>query len=95
MRFLGLPLVAGGVALAAWAWQRPEAGIAYNGPLDHLARRPATAGGILVLAGVSLLLRSVVLAAYAAGLVLATQNDTITIDDPDLDGFLGRHRDFR
>ena len=95
LRYLGLPLVAGGVALAAWAWQRPDAGIAYNGPLDHLARRPATAGGILVLAGASLLMRSVVLAAYAAGLVVATGNQTIAIDDPDLEGFIGRRRDFR
>ena len=57
-----------------------------------MAQRPATAGGILVLAGTSLFLRSLVLAAYSLGLVFVTQSGQITIDDPDFDGFMGRNR---
>jgi len=91
-RLLGLPVVVLGVALAVWAWRRPGAAIAYNGPFSHLARRPATAGGILVLAGTSLVLRSAVLAAYALGLALVTQTGQIEIEDPELDGFMGRGR---
>ena len=91
-RFLGLPLVGLGVALAVWAWRRPGATIAYNGPLSHLAQRPATAGGILVLAGTSLFLRSLVLAAYSMGLAVITQTGQVSIEDPELDGFIGRGR---
>lgn len=91
-RLLGLPLVGLGAALAVWAWRRPGATIAYNGPASHLARRPATAGGILVLAGTSLFLRSLVLAAYALGLIMITQSGQIAIEDPELDGFIGRGR---
>jgi protein-S-isoprenylcysteine O-methyltransferase Ste14 len=90
LRYLGIPLIAAGVALAVWAWRTPGARIAYNGPLSHLARRPATAGGILVLAGTSLFLRSVVLAAYSAGLVLISTSDRIEIDEPNLESFMGR-----
>ncbi len=92
LRFLGLPVVAAGVGLAIWSWRRPGATIAYNGPFSHLAQRPATAGGILVLVGTSLFLRSLVLAAYSLGLVFVTQSGQITIDDPDFDGFMGRNR---
>ena len=91
-RFLGLPLVGLGVALALWAWRRPGAAIAYSGPFSHLAQRPATAGGILVLAGTSLFLRSLVLAAYAMGLAVVTQTGQVEIEDPELDGFIGRSR---
>lgn len=91
-RFLGLPLVGLGVALAVWAWRRPGATVAYNGPFSHLARRPATAGGLLVLAGTSLFMRSLVLVAYALGLAVITQTGQMEIEDPELDGFLGRGR---
>ncbi len=52
----------------------------------------ATAGGILVLAGTSLFLRSLVLAAYAMGLAVVTQTGQVEIEDPELDGFIGRSR---
>ncbi|HET9476200.1 MAG TPA: hypothetical protein VFP63_01790 [Dehalococcoidia bacterium] len=91
-RFLGLPLVGLGVAMALWAWRQPGASIAYSGPFSHLARRPATAGGVLVLAGASFLLRSTVLAAYSLGLAVVTQTGRVSIEDPELDGFLGRSR---
>lgn len=91
-RLLGLPVMGVGAALAMWAWRRPGGTIAYNGPFSHLARRPATAGGILVLAGMSLFLRSVILAAYALGLALVTQTGRIELEDPELDGFMGHGR---
>jgi len=88
VRYVGIPLVAAGLGLAVWARRRNGAAIDYSGPMSHLAKRPATAGGIVALAGVSLLTRSAVLAAYALGLALAASTDTVTIDDPDLEGFL-------
>lgn len=92
MRFLGLPLILAGAGLAVWAWRTPGATVQYNGPFAHMARHPATAGGVLVLAGAALLTRSVVLAAYSAGLVVASGNGSIAIEDPDLEGILGRRR---
>lgn len=89
-RYLGIPLIAGGAALAIWAWRRPGTSIAAKGPLARLGRRPATAGGIMVLSGVSLLLRSAVLAVYSIALVYAAGSDLVTIDDPRVDSFLGR-----
>ena len=86
-RFAGIPLIVAGAGLAIWA-RRRNAKIAYQGPLSHLAERPATTGGIVALAGVSLLTRSAVLAAYAVGLVFASGSGSLTIDEPDLAGFL-------
>ena len=92
-RFLGVPLIAAGVALAAWAWRQPGAAIAVKGPLAPLARKPATLGGILILGGVSLLLRSLVLALYSLGLIWAAGSNSVTIEDPKLDSFMGRRED--
>ncbi len=92
LRYAGLPLMVIGTALAVRAWRPADAPISNRGPLSQIAQRPATAGGILALAGVSLFFRSPVLAAYCAGLVLATGSNLITIDDPDLPGFLGQRR---
>jgi hypothetical protein len=90
LRFLGLPLMAAGAALTFWAWRNPEKTIAYDGPLSHLARRPATAGGLFALGGLALLLRSTVLAAYTIGLAVFSGAGRVTIEDPDIEGFLGR-----
>jgi hypothetical protein len=86
-RYAGIPLIAAGAGLAVWA-RRKDAKIPYDGPMSHLAERPATTGGIVVLAGVSLLTRSAVLAAYAVGLVFASGSHSVKIDEPDLAGFL-------
>jgi hypothetical protein len=91
-RLIGLPIIGLGAALVAWAWRRPGATVAYNGPFSHLARRPATAGGILVIAGAGLFLRSVVLASYALGLAVVTQTGQVEIEDPELDTLIGRGR---
>jgi hypothetical protein len=56
--------------------------------MSNLARRPATAGGIIALAGLALLMQSTALAAYSLGLVLASGTDALEIDEPDLEGFL-------
>lgn len=93
LRFLGIPLIAFGVALAVWSWRNPDARIAYNGPASELSRRPATTGGILALAGVAFLMRSLVLAVYTAAVAFAATNERVAIEDPKPDWFLGRRRD--
>jgi hypothetical protein len=55
--------------------------------MSNLARNPATAGGIIALVGVSLLMQSTALAAYSLGLVVASGTDALEIDEPDLEGF--------
>jgi hypothetical protein len=87
-RLVGIPLIAGGIALAIWARRRGDAVTEYQGPMSNLARRPATAGGIIALAGLALLMQSTALAAYSLGLVLASGTDALEIDEPDLEGFL-------
>jgi hypothetical protein len=91
-RFAGIPLILGGIALAVWARRRGEAVTEYEGPMSGLARRPATAGGIIALAGLALLMQSTALAAYSIGLLLASGTDALEIDEPDLEGFLRRGR---
>ncbi len=92
-RLLGLLLVAVGVAGVLRGRQpRNEAGQGEladepgASPLAPFARRPAVSGGLLVLAGVGLLLRSLLLTAYALGLALAFARDTVELEDPQLPG---------
>lgn len=89
-RFLGIPLVAGGVGLVLWAWRTPGASVALRGPLAPLARKPATLGGIMVLGGLGLVLRSLALLLYALGLAWASASGAITVEEPRLDAFAGR-----
>jgi hypothetical protein len=91
-RLIGLPLIAVGIGLAVWARRRGEAVNGYSGPMSNLAKHPATAGGIIALAGLALLMQSTALAAYSVGLLLASETDALEIDEPDLEGFfrLGR-----
>lgn len=93
VRFLGVPLIAFGVALALWSWRNPGKSIRYNGPASQLSRKPATAGGILALAGVAIFMRSLVLAAYSVAIAFAATTERIAIDDPKPDWLLGRNRD--
>ena len=90
LRFLGLPLVIGGVALAVWSWRRPNASIPYEGPLSELSRKPATAGGILALGGIAFLMRSAVLGLYSAAIALAATSEKIEVDDPRPEWFIRR-----
>lgn len=89
-RLLGIPLVAGGVGLALWAWRTPGASVALSGPLAPLSRKPATLGGIMVLGGLGLVLRSITLLMYALGLAWASASGAITVEEPRLDSFAGR-----
>lgn len=89
-RLLGIPLVAAGVGLALWAWRTPGAAVALRGPLAPLSRKPATLGGIMVLGGLGLLLRSLVLLLYSLGLAWASASGAITVEEPRLDTFAGR-----
>jgi len=93
LRYVGVPLIAGGIALAVWGSRRPESTIELRGPASHLPHRPATIGGLLALAGASLLLRSTVLAAYALGLTVAASTNVMTIEQPEPSLLLGRDSD--
>jgi len=93
LRYLGLPMIAAGVGLVLWGKRSPGASISHMGPLDHLARRPATLGGVLALGGAAVLLRSTVLACYSVGIAFAASGSAISIEEPDLPGFLGKQRD--
>jgi hypothetical protein len=86
-RLAGIPLIAAGIGIAIWAKRRGDAVSAYEGPMSNLARNPGTAGGIIALVGVALLMQSTALAAYSLGLVVASGTDALEIDEPDLEGF--------
>ncbi len=81
-RFLGIPLVAAGLAI----WLGSQGGSApaslSGRALGRLKQRPGTAAGLMVLAGVALLLRSLLLALYSLGLALAAGSDVVTIEEP-------------
>ena len=90
-RFLGLPLIAGGVALGILG-SRGEDGAQFpsGNPLSRLSAKPATLGGVLVLGGLSLLMRSSVLALYAFGVAVAASSNAITVEEPSPADLLGR-----
>jgi hypothetical protein len=90
LRFLGLPLVIAGVALATWSWRRPNTSIAYDGPLSELSKKPATAGGILALGGIAFLMRSAVLGLYSAAIAFAATSEKIEVDEPRPEWFMGQ-----
>jgi len=90
-RLLGLPLAAAGVAviLRGRPSARPEP---VEGPacaaagLCRLRDRPAVGGGLLALGGVGLLMRSLMLIAYALGLAAAFSREMVDLEDPRLPG---------
>jgi hypothetical protein len=90
-RLSGIPVLAAGVGIIVWA-TRQSGRISYSGPGAQLTRQPATAGGIVALAGVALLLRSAVLAGYSAALLLASGTQAVTLEEPDLEGFVPTNR---
>jgi len=77
-RLLGLPLMGVGLLLCVWASRRPAPQTAET----DLRRRPGTVGGLLVLSGVALLLRSLVLAAYSFAIALGANLNFITVEEP-------------
>ena len=91
-RFLGLPLIGAGAGLAAWAWRRPATPPADSAPLRQLQQRPGTAAGLLILAGLALLLRSLVLLLYSLALTFAASSDAVTVEEPRPDTLLRPNR---
>ena len=91
-RFAGVPLIALGLALGVWAWRNPEASIRYQGPAARLTQQPATIGGLLVVGGAGLLLRSTVLTLYALGIAVAATTEAIEVDEPRPADLMGRGR---
>jgi hypothetical protein len=85
-RFLGLALIAGG-ALAFLRSQGAEGqpGGGSRG-LSRLRERPAVGGALLALTGLGVLLRSLVLTAYALGLAVAFTRDAVELEEPQLPG---------
>ncbi len=83
-RLLGLALIAGGAALhlrTRGAEGQPGAG---SRGLSRFRERPAVGGALLALTGVGVLLRSLMLTAYALGLAFAFARDTVDLEEPQL-----------
>jgi hypothetical protein len=85
-RFVGLLLIAAGMAAVVRSGQIG----ALSGALPHsLARfreKPAVGGGLLALGGAGVLMRSLVVTAYALGLAFAFARDTVDLEEPQLPG---------
>ena len=90
-RLLGIPLIAGGAALVVWSSRR--SGRPAPGALSRLGRSPATAGGLIALGGVAVLLRSLALCLYSLGLALASNTNAIAVDEPGPGTLLGGGED--
>jgi hypothetical protein len=83
-RFLGLLLVGGGAALFLRGQQLEERREVRPRGLSRLGERPAVGGALVGLAGVGLLLRSLLLTAYALGLAFAFARDAVDLEEPQL-----------
>ena len=84
-RLLGVPLAAAGVAVILRGRPRASTDCAVAG-LCRLRDRPAVGGGLLALSGVALLMRSLMLIAYAVGLAAAFSREMVDLEDPRLPG---------
>lgn len=88
LRFLGLLLIAAGLAILLRGApgrpgvRQPGSNDARPTPLNHFRERPAVSGGLLLLGGAGLFLRSLLLIAYAFGLAFAFARQTIELEDP-------------
>ena len=81
---LGLVLIAGGAAVllrSQGAEGQPGAG---SRGLSRFRERPAVGAALLALSGVGVLLRSLMLTAYALGLAFAFARDTVDLEEPQL-----------
>ena len=86
-RLSGVPVLAAGLALILLGTRGEGARLDYSGPGSQLTRNPGTAGGIVMLLGLAVLLRSSVLTAYSAALILASGSNAMTLEEPDIDNF--------
>jgi hypothetical protein len=91
-RLCGIPVVAAGLGLILLGTRGEGIKLDYDGPGSQLTQKPGAAGGIVLIAGLALLLRSSILAAYSAALVLASESDAMELDEPDVDALLPGNR---
>ena len=83
-RLLGLALIAGGAAtLLRSRGPEGQSGAGSRG-LFRFRERPAVGGALLALTGVGVLLRSLMLTAYALGLAFAFARDRVDLEEPQL-----------
>jgi len=83
-RFLGLALIAGGAAVLLRSRGAGGQSGARSRGLSRFRERPTVGAALLVLSGLGLLLRSLMLTAYALGLALAFARDTVDLEEPQL-----------
>lgn len=86
LRLAGIPLIAAGAALAFLAWRKGEDAepdfIVPDDEAPRITLSQSTIGGLLVVLGAALLLRSLLLALYALGLAIAGATRTIEVEEP-------------
>jgi hypothetical protein len=85
-RFIGLLLIAAGVLAVARGRQAGALQEKLPRGLARFGDQPAVGGGLLALGGVGLLMRSVVLIAYAFGLAFAFARNAVDLEEPQLPG---------
>jgi hypothetical protein len=91
-RFTGAAVVAAGLGLIVLGTRGEGIQIPYNGPGSQLTQKPGAAGGIMIIAGVALFLRSAVLAGYSVALLLGAGTRAVTLDEPDIDDLVPINR---
>ena len=84
-RMSGIPIIGAGLGLIILGTRGEGVQIPYAGPGSQLTQKPGATGGIFILAGVALLLRSAVLAGYAAALLLGSGTHAVALEEPDID----------
>lgn len=85
-RLLGLGLIASGVAVVLRGQGAGSPSAGGSPGLARLRDRPAVVGGLLALSGVGLLVRSLMLIAYALGLAFAFAREAVDLEEPQLPG---------
>ena len=85
-RLLGLGLIASGVAVVLRGQGAGSPSAGGSPGLSRLRDRPAVVGGLLALSGVGLLVRSLMLIAYALGLAFAFAREAVELEEPQLPG---------
>ncbi len=85
-RFVGLLLIAAGVAAAVRGRQIGALQEKLPARLARFGDRPAVGGGLLALGGVGLLMRSIVLIIYAIGLAVTFARNSVDLEEPQLPG---------
>jgi hypothetical protein len=88
-RALGALLLLGAAGLAALAVRRPEASLAYEGPMSPVVQRPARLAGLVAIAGLACVTRSTALLVYALGLAAAAGTGQMAIEEPTSQNLLG------